>query len=251
MKFNDCGIIIGIKNYSETSAIIKIFSQHHGIYSGFTKSIKSSKSRAIYQIGNLVSFEFRCRVEENLGSFFTVDLIKSYCAKIIFEPLKLNCVSSLFLMLDELFLERENQQMLFKKLQVFLQKISDEKIAKKIFLADYIKLELKILKALGYGVDLSSCAATDSTTNLVFVSPKSARAVCYEAGKAYQNKLLKLPGFLIDDEAEIYEHHLLDGLELSGFFLHKFFFSEKKSRDLFHRESIRRFLKTSLKVLKK
>lgn len=247
MRFSDCGIIIGIKNYSETSAIVKIFSQHHGIYSAFTKSIKSSRSRAIYQIGNLVSFEFRCRIEENLGSFFAVDLVKSYCAKIIFEPLKLNCVSSLFLMIDELFLERENQQALFEKLQLFLQKISDEEISKKVFLADYIKLELKILETLGYGIDLSSCAVTDSTANLVFVSPKSARAVSYEAGKTYQDKLLKLPSFLIKDVTEIGENHLFDGLALSGFFLQKFFFSEKKSQDLFHRNSI----KKSLEALEK
>lgn len=244
MKFNDCGIIISIKKYSENSAIVKVFSQHHGIYRGFVKSIKSSKSRTIYQVGNLISFEFRSRIEENLGSFFAVDLVKSYCAKIMFDALKLNCVNSLFSMVDELFLERENHRDLFEEIQNFLQKISRDDVSPNEFLADYVRAELLILQVLGYGIDLSSCAATNSTVDLVFVSPKSARAVSLEAGKPFQNKLLRLPEFLHKDSAEIDEKNLLDGLELSGFFLQKFLFAERKSPKISYRDNIKQKLKS-------
>jgi len=240
MKFEDRGIIISQKKYGENSAIIKIFSHHHGIYRGFVRSVKSSKSKAIFQIGNLVSFEFRSRIEDNLGSFFAVDLVRSYCSKIIFEPLKLHCVSSLFSMIDELFLEREEQQDFFLKLQNFLQRIAGDKIRKTEFLADYIKIELKILEVLGYGIDLSSCAVTNSKTDLTFVSPKSARAVSNDAGKPYEHKLLRLPNFLIED-SEYDESHLFEGLILSGFFLEKFLFEDKKPQ-FQHRDRIKKIL---------
>ncbi len=229
MKFSDQGIIISQKKYGENSLIVKVFSRDHGIYRGFVNSIKSSKSRSIFQIGNLISFEFRARNEENLGQFVAVDLIKSYCSNIMFDALKINCANSIFSIVDHCFLERENHEKLFEKLQNFLQKLIDEDQSK-IFLPDYIKLELKILKTLGYEIDLTSCAATNSTKNLTYVSPKSARAVSFDAGKPYQNKLLKLPEFLIGNQIEIATNDLCDGLRLSGFFLEKFVFEDKKEK---------------------
>lgn len=231
MKFRDEGIIISVKKYGENSLMLKVFSRENGIFLGFVKSAKSNKDKVIYQIGNLISFEYRARIEENLGQLYYVDLLKSYCAKIIFDRLKLDCVSSLFSIIDGTFLEKETQPLLFEKLHLFLQEITNEKTSIKEILSNYIKLELKILKTLGYGIDLSSCVVTNSKTNLVFVSPKSARAVCFEAGKDYQNKLLRLPSFLIEENSKYGENHLLDGLKLSKFFLEKFLFAEKKFID--------------------
>lgn len=248
MKFNDEGIIISIKKYSENSAIVKVFSQNHGIYRGFVRSTKSSKDKVIFQIGNLISFEFRSRLEDDLGSFAAVDLIRSYCSRILFDKMKLDCVSSLFSIIDDSFLERESHEILFEKLQFFLQKITDEKVLTKDFLGEYIKLELEILRTLGYGIDLSSCVVTNSKVNLAFVSPKSARAVSLEVGKPYKNKLLKLPNFLVEDEGEFDEGHLLDGLELSGFFLERFFLEErsfsKNKQHSFYRDNIKKNLKS-------
>jgi DNA repair protein RecO (recombination protein O) len=229
MKFNDEGIIISLKKYGENSLIVKVFSQHHGIYRGFVKSVRSSKDKVIYQVGNLISFEFRSRIEENLGSFCGVDLVRSYCSKIMFDRMKLDCANSLFSIIDSSFLERESHEILFEKLQNFLQKITQADESKN-FLADYIKLELKILETLGYGIDLSSCVVTNSTVDLAYVSPKSARAVCEDAGNAYKNKLLKLPAFLTKEDAEIDEAELLDGLRLSGYFLEKFIFEDRQDK---------------------
>lgn len=241
MKFVDQGIIINIKKYSENSLVVKVFSQNHGIYRSFIKSAKSNKDRLNFQIGNLISFEYRARLEENLGQFFAVDLIAGYCSKIMFDKLKLDCVKSLFAIIDGCFLEREEHQLLFDDLNNFLQQISDDDVSKKEFLASYVKLELKILENLGYGIDLTSCVVTNSNDNLAFVSPKSARAVSFEAGKPYESRLLKLPNFLIEDS--IYdESHLFDGLKLSGYFLEKFIFDEKrdseKKQHFFYRENI-------------
>ncbi len=238
MRFNDQGIIISIKKYGENSLLLKVFSQNHGIFSGFIKSAKSSKDKVIYQIGNLISFEYRARIEENLGQFFYVDLVKSYLSKIIFEKLKLDCVNSLFSIINATFLEREVQEKLFEKVRFFLQKITQENIESKEILSDYIKLELKILKTLGYGINLNSCIVTNSTTNLAFVSPKSAHAVSMEAGRPYANKLFKLPQFLLNDNENYSSNCLNDGFKLSGFFLEKFLFMERKNDGAIYRNNI-------------
>ena len=95
MKFEDIGIIIDIRKYNESSAIVKIFSKNHGIYKGFVKSAFSKKNQSIFQVGNLISFEWRSRVEEGLGNFFYCDIEKSYSSKIIFNKLRLSCFLSL------------------------------------------------------------------------------------------------------------------------------------------------------------
>jgi len=241
MKFSDEGIIIETKKYGEKSLIVKIFSREHGIYRGFVRSVKSSKAAAIYQIGNLVSFEYISRLEENLGSFTSLDLIESFCSKIIFERTKLECANSLFYLLNHCFLERENHEDLFFELRDFLKKISADDFSNQQTIAAYIKLELNILEALGYGVDLSCCVVTNSTVDLAYVSPKSARAVSISAAKTYERKLLKLPNFLIEDAANYDEVHLLEGLKLSGFFIEKFLFEEKKSHST-HRKNILKIL---------
>jgi DNA repair protein RecO (recombination protein O) len=223
MKFSDQGIIISQKNYSENSTILKIFSQNYGLCKGFVKK----KSTAIFQVGNLISFEWRSRIEDALGSFYRVDLIKSYSSKIIFDALKLNCVNSLFTIINS-FLERENHLELFTKLMDFLENLESEK---EIFLPNFIKLELEILKRLGYALDLSLCVLTNSRENLTFVSPKSGRAVCENAAKPYKSKLLALPLFLIDETANTKTSDIASGLKLSGHFLEKFVTKENPARE--------------------
>jgi DNA repair protein RecO (recombination protein O) len=59
-----------------------------------------------------------------------------------------------------------------------------------------VRWELALLEELGFGLDLASCAATGTTADLVYVSPKSGRAVSGEAGEPYKDRLLALPAFL-------------------------------------------------------
>jgi len=238
MKFSDEGIIIDVRKYGEKSLILKIFSKQHGIYSGFVKYAKSSKTAAIYHVGNLVSFEFHSRLEDSLGSFAAIDLVKSYCSQIIFDQIRLNAANSLFLLFNEFFLERENHENIFEKLHEFLCALIDERNSHKDVIANYIKLELAILEALGYGINLTCCVVTGSTVDLAYVSPKSACAVSANAAKNYENKLLKLPVFLLEEKSSLSSTHLLDGLKLSGFFIEKFLLENDKTEKLLHRKNI-------------
>ena len=229
MKFADQGIIISILSYGENSAIVKLFSQDHGVYRGFVKSTKSAKSKAIFQVGNLISFEYKSRLEENLGQLSRCDLVKSYCTKILFEKDKLKIASSILRLIDKAILEKLVLEELFLLLSEFLQNLVDEnEINKKI--KNYIILEFNILRNLGYEIDISSCVATGVTHNLKYVSPKSARAVCFESGKPYENKMLKLPGFLLNNASLATRQDIKDGLELTSHFLLKFIFDGDVSK---------------------
>jgi DNA repair protein RecO (recombination protein O) len=84
-----------------------------------------------------------------------------------------------------------------------------------------VRWELQLLQELGFGLDLSECAATGAETELAYVSPRSGRAVSRGAGQPYDGKLLKLPAFLREDDAPADEGDLLAGFALTGYFLER------------------------------
>jgi DNA repair protein RecO (recombination protein O) len=224
MRLLDQGIILVVRKYSESSLIVKILSQDHGIYSGFIRN-PSKKNFSIYQNFNLVDFEWSSRIEDNLG-FFKVELKKSFLGDIISSPINLSSLGAIAAIIEQNVLEREPSREIFSGLLNLLQNLNGEK---ENFLKQYIKFEIELLKTLGYGIDLSECAATGTTENLHFVSPKSARAVCFEAGEKYQDKLLILPQFLLaNEELKINKTDLLNGLKLSGFFIEKYLSNNPK-----------------------
>ncbi|MES2677387.1 MAG: DNA repair protein RecO [Pseudomonadota bacterium] len=219
MKFSDSGIIISVRKYSESSLIVKVLSNSHGLYSGFVRGATSSpKNRIIYQNFNLVDFEWSSKVEDNLG-FFKIELQKSFLADIISSPVKLSALGAISHLIEQNVLEREPVEEIFSGLLELLQKLSLED---EVFLKQYIQFEIDLLQVLGYGIDLSECAATGATEDLHFVSPKSARAVCLAAGEKYRDKLLILPQFLLENnQLETTKEDLLNGLKLSGFFIER------------------------------
>jgi DNA repair protein RecO (recombination protein O) len=62
--------------------------------------------------------------------------------------------------------------------------------------ARYAAWELALLAELGFGLDLSRCAAPGTTEDLAWVSPKTGRAVSRSAGAPWADRLLPLPAFL-------------------------------------------------------
>jgi DNA repair protein RecO (recombination protein O) len=246
MNFSDSGFIINIKNYGEKSAIIKIMSRENGICRAFVKSHKSKRNNAIIQIGNLVSFTYSSRLEENLGNYSNLDLINCNSINFMFNKINLDCVQSIFTLVDDLFLENDPCRLLFDEIDDFLTFLNNDQQDLNKVIAKYIKLELNILKILGYGLDFSSCVVTNSKVNLAFISPKSARAVSLEAGLPYANKLLKLPQFLLENDNICQQQNLIEGLNLSEFFLKKFLFNNYPSSKLFFRNNIKKILQKSL-----
>lgn len=222
MRVKDQGFVIAIRNYGENSILLKVFCREKGICRGFINGANSQKMRTIIQLGNLISFEIFYRNDDALGSFSRLDIVESFCGKILFDQLRLSCALSALAMIDEFFLEHVQFQDLFAKLHKFFNELTNPIHADEEIIADYIRFELLILKVLGYEIDLSSCVATGCSQNLSYVSPKSARAVSYEAGKIYAHKMLILPQFLVNDKAQIGILDLYDAMKLSEYFVQKF-----------------------------
>lgn len=233
MNFRDQGIIISKHPLQERSCIVTIFTKEHGIYAGVLKQYTKKMGDNLLE-GNLVDFFWNARLHEHLGTA-KAELIKSYNSAIIMDKTKLYAFNSIVSLLKLSFCEREPHNNLFPTLIDFIESLKHD-----FSLEKYIKLELAILAESGYSLQLDKCAVTQTREDLVYVSPKSGRAVSFKAGAEYAEKLLKLPDFLIKDTNStgdaLARKSISEAFNLSSYFLTRYIFvnrPEPKSRSRF------------------
>jgi len=214
MQWTDEGIILSVKAHGETAAVAEIFTRAHGRHLGLVHGGRSRKLRPVLQIGNHVDATWKARLAEHLGHVL-VELNKGYAAQAMEEPLALSGLSSLCA-LARLLPERDPHPSLFE-VALFVLGYLDEP---EVWPALMVRWELALLDELGFGLDLSACAATGINDELIYVSPKSGRAVSASAGEEYKDRLLRLPPFLTKGrQGPTTLADVVAGLELTGHFI--------------------------------
>ena len=210
------GIILSARKFSENSAIVRVFSHEHGIYSGMVRGAFGKAARGIYQPGNIVEAAWSARLAEQLGNL-RAELITPVAALAMQDAFALAALSGTCALLGWALHEREAHPGVYKRFEAMLTRLAHGED----FLIDYVLLELEILSFCGFGLDLARCAATGKMHDLSYVSPKSGRAVCAEAGEPYREKMLPLPGFLLPNarKTAVLPQEIIDGLRLTGYFL--------------------------------
>ncbi|MDX1974969.1 MAG: DNA repair protein RecO [Rickettsiales bacterium] len=216
MQWTDQGILLSTRKYGENSAIARIFTQEHGVHAGVIKSIHSKAKRGLLQTGNGVSVNWQARLSEQLG-IFSCELMHPNAALLMDRPQALSALTSSCALLEISLPERHPYKMLYQQFEQLLQAMSHDEH----WLVDYIHFELQLLAETGFGLDLSECAATGVSENLVYISPKSGRAVSQAAGQPYHDKMLPLPAFLREKtpKNQVNRAEILAGLMVTGYFL--------------------------------
>lgn len=216
MEWTDEGIVLGVRRHGETSAIVELLTRSHGRHLGLVRGGAGSRMRPLLQPGNSVSALWRARLDEHLGTY-ALEGTRMRAATLLGVSHAAYGVTHLAA-LARLLPERDPHEDIFEMLEQTLDDF-DYAGAAAIHL---IRFELAMLTELGFGLDLSTCAATGATTELIYVSPKSGGAVSRQAGEPWRDRLLRLPSFLREDDSgedRFSEQDLLDGFELTGRFL--------------------------------
>ena len=213
MDWHDQGFILSSRKHGETSAIVDVFTRHNGRHSGLVRGGVGRKMRPVLQAGNLVDLEWRARLEGHLG-YYTLEAIDSRAAELMDDRLSLAGLNALTAMCRECLPEREA----FPELWDVFAIVVDNFDKPDIWPALYIRWEAGLLSALGYGLDLTSCAATGQNDGLTHVSPRSGRAVSASAAEPYLDKLLALPSFM-RGQAMVTPKDIMTGFKLTGYFL--------------------------------
>jgi len=214
MHWDDEGVILSVRPHGETSAVVEVLTREHGRHLGLVHGGQSRKQRPVLQQGNHVSVTWRGRLQEHLGTF-AIEPRRSFATEVLDDPAALAGLMSLCALARALP-ERDPHPNLYEITLFVLGFLDDASV----WPALMVRWELGLLDELGFGLDLGSCAATGATTGLVYVSPRSGRAVSAEAGGAPQGGPLALPPFLAGNAAgEVSREDVLAGLRLSAFFL--------------------------------
>ncbi len=222
MEWQQTGVVLSALRHGETSAIADIFTRQRGRWKGLVRGGRSSTMRPVLQPGNQVQATWRARLEDHLGNFI-IEPISFRAARLIDDPFKLAGLTTLT-EITQILPEREPHERVFDALQIVLNALEDDDI----WPALLVRWEMGLLDDMGYGLDLTHCAATGVNDDLVFVSPRSARAVSASAGEPYRDKLLALPQFLVGGNIVTPSaQDVLAGLELTGHFLTRHIFQAR------------------------
>lgn len=219
LQFSDEGYIVKLLHHGENSLLVTVLSAQHGKVTGFVKGALSRKKLGIYQLGNAISFNAYARLEENLPQFRGVELLHAHAVSFMNDARKLVTLSAFCEMMNVCLPEKEALEKLWLYVTDFMENLEGGN-----WPAKYALIEFHLLEFLGIGLDLSVCAATGTTENLAFVSPKSGKAVCLEAGLPYKEKLFKFPYYAVDKNVVPSASEVADLLKMTAYFLDKNFF---------------------------
>lgn len=222
MDWVDEGIILSGRRHGETSAIVSLLTRGHGRHAGLVRGGAGKSARGVLQPGNRVAARWRARLPEHLGAL-TCELTHAFAAAVLDDAGRLAALSAACAIAEAALPEREPHTAAFDDLLKLLEAIERDN-----WPAAYVRWELGLLAQLGFGLDMSECAATGRNDQLAYVSPRSGRAVSLAAGEPYRNKLLPLPAFLLSPEVtDAGAAEVADGLRLTGFFLERHVFAHE------------------------
>lgn len=218
MQITTEGIVCAVLAHGEHGAIARLLTGEHGLVAGYVRGGRSRKSRPVLQPGNLVQASLRARVEEQLPAM-TLELLRSR-ALVAFDPLAAAALEHLTALTAATLSEGDPHPAVHQALEGLIEVI-EAGGDPRVWMAGLVRYELLLLRELGFGLDLSSCAATGATADLAYVSPKSSRAVSRGAGLPYADRLLPLPAFLRGQGGLASWDAIADGLRTTGWFLER------------------------------
>jgi DNA repair protein RecO (recombination protein O) len=220
MEWSDEAIILSARPHGESALIVQLLTREHGRHAGLVRGARKARGRGAWEVGNRVEAHWQARLAEHLG-LLRCELIAGCAAALIDDPPRLACLAAAAAMAEAALPEREPAPLTFAGFTDLLASLA----ADRDWQARYVRWELALLGELGFGLDLTRCAATGATEDLVYVSPRSAQAVSRAAGEPYRDRLLRLPSFLRESDAQPTAADIGDGLTLTGFFLERHVFA--------------------------
>ena len=190
MDWRDHGILLTTRRHGESSAIIDVFTQSHGRHAGVVRGGASRKIAPVLQPGAQLDVEWRARLEDHLGSY-RVEPLRSRAAALS-GRLTLAGLNTVTALLAFCLPDREPHAALYQRTEQLLDLLGQDEV----WPLAYLNWEMDLLEETGFGLDLSSCAATGQTTDLIYVSPKSGRAVSKQGAGEWADRMLPLPDCL-------------------------------------------------------
>lgn len=213
IEWREDGVLLAVRKHGENAAIIEVLTRDHGRHAGVVRGGQSRKIAPILQPGSQLDVTWTARLEDHLGAF-TVEPIRSRAATLMTNRLALAGLNAVTSLTSFVLPEREAHAAFYDRTVQLLDLMG----ATEAWPLAYLRWEAALLDEMGFGLDLSACAVTGTTQDLIYVSPKSGRAVSAAGAGTWADRLLPLPPALRGEGAAP-DSEILDGLRTTGHFL--------------------------------
>ena len=213
MEWRDQGILLTVRRHGESSAIIDVFTEAHGRHAGVVRGGASRKMAPLLQPGAQLDVAWRARLEDHIGSY-TFELLRGRSGHVLSDRLALAGLNTVTSLLSFALPEREPHADIYRRSIGVLDLLTEPEI----WPLAYLRWEVGLLEDLGFGLDLTACAVTGATDGLVYVSPKTGRAVSKAGAGAWASRLLPLPPVLLR-QGDSSDQEIAVALDTTGFFL--------------------------------
>jgi DNA repair protein RecO (recombination protein O) len=248
MIIEDEGIVIHIRAFQE-KLILTCFLREHGLKSGM---INRSYRGGHFSPGAIVRAIWSARLEAQLGYYKIEPIGKvTHIMGLSMSNLVLCCINSAMAIIYHTLKDGDAHTALYDDLKEVMENIerysiSDDRQHGLNFLRSYALFERSFLDKIGFGLDLSKCASSQSRENLCYISPKSGCAVSFEAGEQYKHLLFDLPRFWVASNENVGLEEILNSLKITGYFLEKRVFAHINKPLPESRNMLTRFLHNAL-----
>lgn len=187
MEWREHGIILRSRKHAETAAIVDVLTRDHGRHAGVVRGGVGRKIAPILQAGNHVDLRWHARLVTHMG-VFQIEPVRSRTALVMGNRLALAGLNAVCAMLIFGLAERDPQPALYDITVPLLDLLGQDDL----WPLAYLRWEMAFLAHLGFGLDLGECAVTGAREKLVYVSPKTGRAVAQGAAGDWADRLLPL-----------------------------------------------------------
>lgn len=219
MDFHEEAFVLSARTHGDTGAVVDLLTETNGRRSAYVAGGASRKMRPFLQPGARVVADYWARTSDHLGAA-RLEPIGEGPSALFDDALALTGLAAAAGVAQGALPEREPHPGVFMAFEALMAAF----VMPSVWPAIFVRFEAGLLEDLGFGLDLSRCAATGTADDLIYVSPRTGRAVSREAGAPYADKMLTLPPFMLGAQAGLIEGDVKDGFDLTGHFLEQFVF---------------------------
>ncbi|WP_395943757.1 DNA repair protein RecO [Brevundimonas sp.] len=219
MDFYEEAFVLSARAHGDTGAVVDLLTETHGRRAAYVAGGASRKMKPFLQPGARVVADYRARTSDHLGGA-RLEPVGEGPSALFDDALALTGLAAAAGVAQGALPEREPHPGVFLAFEALMAAFALPEVWPAIF----VRFEAGLLEDLGFGLDLSRCAATGTADDLIYVSPRTGRAVSRDAGAPYADKMLSLPPFMLGAQAGLVEGDVKAGFSLTGHFLEQFVF---------------------------
>ncbi|WP_421731605.1 DNA repair protein RecO [Brevundimonas sp.] len=219
MEFHEEAFVLSARSHGDTGVVVDLLTETHGRHAAYVAGGASRRMKPFLQAGARVIADYRARTSDHLGSA-RLEPVGEGPSALFEDALALAGLAAAAAVAQGALPEREAHPGAFMAFEALMSAF----VIPEVWPAVFVRFEAGLLEDLGFGLDLSRCAATGVMDDLIYVSPRTGRAVSRDAGAPYADKMLTLPPFMLGAQAGLREGDVGTGLDLTGHFLEQFVF---------------------------